>query len=221
MIFVEEEIYHVCQKGVDGRIIFPGNSYFQRFLLGMRIFNSWEPAELRNFNNNTDVQRPEKEKLVEVLAYILMNNHAHILFRCRTPEGATEFVRKIFGGYVKYFNLRNKRKGVLFQGRAKVIRVDSDRYFQHLVNYIHLNALDYTHPQWRGGRIKRVLSAKAALLRYPWSSLLGIVGKKDDLIISRHALEEFLNPEELIDSMLKWSERDQELLGEQKDYLEP
>src|SRR3989344_5956263 len=120
MIFVEGEIYHVCQKGVDGRIIFPDNSYFKRFLLRMRVFNSLEPAELRNFSN-TDIRHPKKEKLVDVLAYILMNNHAHILFRCRTPEGPTEFIRKIFGGYVKYFNLRNKRKGVLFQGRAKVI----------------------------------------------------------------------------------------------------
>jgi len=92
---------------------------------------------------------------IDVFAYVLMDNHYHLLFRtnranlCRSMQwfGAT---------YTKRFNLRRNRSGHLFQGRYKNMLVQNDAYLLQLSYYIHRNPL-------RAGMVKR-------LADYKWSS---------------------------------------------------
>jgi REP element-mobilizing transposase RayT len=92
---------------------------------------------------------------IDVFAYVLMDNHYHLLFRtnranlCRSMQwfGAT---------YTKRFNLRHNRSGHLFQGRFKNMLVQNDAYLLLLSYYIHRNPL-------RAGMVKR-------LADYKWSS---------------------------------------------------
>jgi putative transposase len=92
---------------------------------------------------------------IDIFAYILMDNHYHLLFRtnranlCRSMQwfGAT---------YTKRFNLRHNRSGHLFQGRFKNMLVQNDAYLLQLSYYIHRNPL-------RAGMVKR-------LADYKWSS---------------------------------------------------
>ena len=92
---------------------------------------------------------------IDVFAYVLMDNHYHLLFRtnranlCRSMQwfGAT---------YTKRFNLRHNRSGHLFQGRFKNMLVQNDAYLLQLSYYIHRNPL-------RAGIVKR-------LADYKWSS---------------------------------------------------
>lgn len=200
---IQGEIYHVCQRGVDGRIIFPDQSFYKRFILSLAAFNTSDSVELRW---RSEVRLPrDDEKLIDILAYILRKNHLHILVKCRTPEGFTNFFRKIFVGHTLNFNLQNKRKGVLFQGRPVVKHINSDRYLNHVINYIHLNALDFYFPEWRAHGIKDQKKAQKLLLDYKWSSLPGILGLRDDPIINTELVEEFVDTKDLINSMLDWS----------------
>lgn len=203
MSFVSGEFYHVCQRGIEGKIIFPEKSYYERFKLGLAAFNTPKLVELRN----TAVALPyhESEQLIDMIAYILMSNHIHLLVHSKNEQDAATFFRKKFGGYTHYFNIRNNRRGVLFQGRPVVKRIDSDSYLKTVLNYIHLNALDRVMPEWREGGITDVEKAKKALLEYPWSSLTGILGHKDDRIINKSVVLSIINPDELMDSMLQWS----------------
>ncbi len=92
---------------------------------------------------------------IDVFAYVLMDNHYHLLFRtnranlCRSMQwfGAT---------YTKRFNLRHNRSGHLFQGRFKNMLVQNDAYLLQLSYYIHRNPL-------RAGMVNR-------LADYKWSS---------------------------------------------------
>ena len=77
---------------------------------------------------------------IDIFAYVLMDNHYHLLFRtnranlCRSMQwfGAT---------YTKRFNLRHNRSGHLFQGRFKNMLVQNDAYLLQLSYYIHRNPL--------------------------------------------------------------------------------
>lgn len=51
-------------------------------------------------------------------------------------------MRAVMNSYVKYFNLKHKRVGGLFQGKFKAVRIEKDPYLLHLTRYIHLNPLD-------------------------------------------------------------------------------
>lgn len=48
-------------------------------------------------------------------------------------------MHKLGLGYTKYFNQKNKRNGVLFQGPFKAKHVSSNEYLLHLSAYVNLN----------------------------------------------------------------------------------
>lgn len=92
---------------------------------------------------------------VEVHAYVLMNNHYHLLLR--TPDANLSRSMQWFAvSYTRYFNLRHRRSGHLFQGRFKSFLVENDAYLMQLSCYIHRNPI-------RAGAARR-------LSDYRWSS---------------------------------------------------
>jgi putative transposase len=97
----------------------------------------------RNLFLNTVGEMGERFE-IDIFAYVLMDNHYHLLFRtnranlCRSMQwfGAT---------YTKRFNLRHSRSGHLFQGRYKNMLVQNDAYLLQLSYYIHRNPLKMRH----------------------------------------------------------------------------
>jgi putative transposase len=73
-----------------------------------------------------------------VYAWVLMDNHAHILFKSG-KQGISSIMRKLLTWYAQYYNRRSKRTGHLFENRYKSILCDEDTYLPALVRYIHLN----------------------------------------------------------------------------------
>lgn len=74
-------------------------------------------------------------------AYVLMNNHVHLLVE--TPETPISKIMQMLNfTYAQYFNRRYGKVGHLFQGRYKSFLCDRDQYLLSLVRYIHLNLLN-------------------------------------------------------------------------------
>lgn len=48
-------------------------------------------------------------------------------------------MRSLMTSYSRYFNLKYKRTGPLFESRYKASRIDNDSHLQHITRYIHLN----------------------------------------------------------------------------------
>ena len=102
-----------------------------------------------------------------VYAWVLMNNHVHILFKSG-KQGISAVMRKLLTWYAVYFNRRHRRTGHLFENRYKSILCDENNYLLALVRYIHLNPIR-----------AKIIHTMEELGRYPWSGHRAIIGKAD------------------------------------------
>lgn len=210
--FVNEEIYHIYNRGVEKRLIFGDDKDRFRFIHDLYEMNNSLPVLnskywLAKKDNNMEVQLPYiREKLVEILAFCLMPNHYHLLVRQIQEKGIVRFMQKLGTAYTNYFNLRNERVGPLFQGRFKAILVQEDRHFRHLYTYIHLNPLDLFAPEWRENKLNDKRKVLDFLGSYRWSSHLDYSGKKNfpSVINKKLGLEILGNKKVYVGNIQEW-----------------
>jgi len=81
----------------------------------------------------------KKEKLVEIIAYCIMPTHIHLILKQQMQNSISKFMNNILNSYTRYFNIKHKRKGPLWEARFKNILVETDEYLLHLTRYLHLN----------------------------------------------------------------------------------
>jgi len=75
---------------------------------------------------------------VRVHAYVLMDNHYHLLLE--TPEAnLSRAMHWLNAGYCVWFNRRHRRSGHLLQGRFGAFVVEDDAGWQEVARYVHLN----------------------------------------------------------------------------------
>jgi len=211
--FVNNEIYHIFNRGVEKRNIFSDKKDYFRFIHNLFEFNDEAPALNANYHFNPQSMEVEpqytrkpRKMLVEILAFCLMPNHYHLLVRQKRENGITNFMQKLGTGYTMYFNQKYKRVGALFQGRFKAVLVNKESHFIHLPYYIHSNPLDLIFPEWREGELKNFREAINFLKKYRWSSFLDYIGIKNfPSVTSRKFLANILGkPKEYLKEMENW-----------------
>lgn len=148
VILANDEIYHIFNLGVERRPTFIDKREYDRALLTLDYYRHAKisaglaqilrlDSEKRDFffsqlaNNN--------QKLIDVLCYCFMPNHFHFLLKQLIEGGIQTFVSNFCNSYTRYFNVKNKRIGPLFQGAFKAVRIEDDEQLIHVSRYIHLN----------------------------------------------------------------------------------
>jgi len=185
-------IYHVIQRGVEKRKIFLKNQDYSRFILGLELFNDVASMDIwqRFFQlkqggtdppwKKLEAVRKERAKkasrLVDLLAFVLMSNHIHLVMREIRKGGISLFMRKM-GGYSTYFNKQHDRVGPLFQSRFKSVEVENDRQLRAIFAYVHTNPVELWEPGWKERKVRNVQEALRKLEEYRWSSYGDYVGK--------------------------------------------
>ncbi|HSP27705.1 MAG TPA: transposase [Ilumatobacteraceae bacterium] len=126
--------------------------------------------------------------LLEIHAYVLMDNHFHFLGR--SPEGELSAAMHRLGcEYARWYNRRHRRDGPLFRNRFVSVLIDDDEQLLVASRYIHRNPL--------------AIVPAPALGTYRWSSLGPYLGRRqspdwlcrsvlDELIGDRRQHEEFV-----------------------------
>lgn len=147
--------HHVIQRGNNRQNIFSTPAHFQYFLALL--------------------EEQSRKYEVAVHAYVLMNNHFHLL---ATPmadnQGLPRMMQAVGRSYVRYFNDLTERSGTLWEGRYRSTLIQAEPYFLACQAYIDLNPV-------RAG-----ITPEAA--DYPWSSHAHYVGMRPDKLITPHAL---------------------------------
>ncbi|MBP9750079.1 MAG: transposase [Candidatus Pacebacteria bacterium] len=182
------ETYHVFNRGVDKREIFltdDERAYFIHLLYVLNDVHSTynihrhftQHAE-HNLVNGYDWSLtpiiPKRERLVDILAFVLMPNHFHLMLTQRSEKGISAFMHRLGTGFTNYFNLAHERSGALFQGTYKRVHVSSHEFYNYLPHYIHLNPLPIV-----GTKDKTATDNIRALLSYRWSSFPDYMGKRN------------------------------------------
>ena len=81
----------------------------------------------------------KKELDYRFFAYVLMPNHVHLLIQVGQKTTISKIMQMLNTAYSKYFTLKYRRVGHLFQGRFHSVLVDKDEYLFALTQYIHFN----------------------------------------------------------------------------------
>lgn len=141
--FINDDYYHIYNRGVEKRNIVYDKIDQIRFLRSLNIFNTTEPVgsifqhdlsagkKINKFGTPTS-------KLVEIIAFNLLENHYHLLIKQLTDMGVSKFMQSVSGGYTKYFNERHNRVGPLFQGPFKAATVYEGK-LEQVIAYVNLN----------------------------------------------------------------------------------
>ncbi|TRZ64564.1 MAG: hypothetical protein D4Q79_01305, partial [Spirochaetia bacterium] len=106
--FIEDQIYHIYNRGVEKRNIFLNDKDYLRFIHDLFEFNDEAPTlnVAYYFNSKSqeiESQHIEKERnprklLVEILIFTLMPNHFHLVLKQRRKGGIVKFMQKLGTG---------------------------------------------------------------------------------------------------------------------------
>jgi REP element-mobilizing transposase RayT len=171
----EGALYHVLSRGNQRQAIFTDDE--DRFLFLERLSEMADRFE------------------VECYAYVLMNNHYHLLLRTRRAN-LSKAMQWLGVAYTSRFNFKNHCSGHLFQGRFKSMLVENDAYLLQLSYYIHRNPL-------RAGIVERLADC-------PWSSYTAYAYGKER--------PEWLNTEVILSQMINAPDRNQAYRESMKRY---
>lgn len=192
---VNDQIYHVFNRGVAKVPIFLDKGDYNRFLETIYYYEFQGPkpqfSQLKRFK---DFDFEKNKKVVEMLCYCLMPNHFHFLIKQLQDNGISGFINKVANSYTKYFNTRHHRVGPLFQGQFKAVRIESDEQLIHVSRYIHLNPI--------------TSFLVKDLKEYSWSSYASYIGLYQDKNCNK----------QLVSSMFKTPQMYEKFVLDQVEY---
>ena len=146
--------HHIIQRGNDRQSIVRDDQDRQRLL------DLWA-EHARTFK-------------VAIHAWVIMDNHFHLLATPETQEGLPQMMQAVGRAYVRYFNLRHQRTGTLWEGRYRSNLIESERYLLACMVYIDLNPV-------RAGMVAQPED-------FRWSSHRHCIGQASDKLVTPHAL---------------------------------
>ncbi len=179
-IFIPDEYYHIYSRILFNAPEFRNSKNANKLLQVFSLANSTKSSEAFQYLKDNKDAAQEKavgiansgKKLVDILCYVIMPDHYHLLLREKEEKGISKFIHKCNVSIAKYINIKNNRRGPLFENRFKAKHINTNEYLLHLSLYIHLNPLDFlVGREWRENKLKNWPSAKKKLIDYPWSSL--------------------------------------------------
>ncbi len=232
--FTNGEIYHVVLKRISDKLLFKDIDDYYRGVFSIYEFNNSKSTQIYLRRRARIIEKKKerdgvlhidkREKLVNVLAFVLMPNHIHLLLKQLKDKGITSFIRKIGSGYPLYF--RNKydqpNKGYFFQGKFASVHIESDNQLIAVSTYIHTNPLSLIESDWKRGKVKNPQKAIRFLENYKWSSYPDCLGKKNFPSVTDRSflLEAIGGQEKAREFVNNWIKYKKIIKGDGKIFLE-
>ncbi|MFG6432348.1 REP-associated tyrosine transposase [Roseateles sp. LYH14W] len=111
---------------------------------------------------------------VAVHAYVLMDNHLHLLLTPPSADALSRMMQSLGRRYVGWFNARHQRSGTLWEGRFRAGLIEGERHLLACMRYIELNPV-------RAG-----LCVEAA--DWKWSSAAHHLGLVRNVLVTEHPM---------------------------------
>lgn len=224
------EIYHIYNRGVDKRKVFLCEDHFRRFYESMYLFNDknfdyatsgrWI-TRMAELNTMRATGHDIRKRIVDIIAFDLMDNHFHIGLIPIVEDGASIFMHKLQMGYSRWLNPQLERTGNLFEHSFKAKHVNDPAYSDFLPIYIHWNSGDRYGLPWREGGIENWDEALTLLGEHKWSSHNVAMREPQELpVVSERYLQDvYGSKEEYLNHMRGWGTRYLDKLKEVEDFI--
>ena len=111
--------YHVIVQGINKEHIFGENRFIKKY----------KEIILRKLESSE----------INILAYCIMNNHAHFLIYSEKTEYLSKFMQKLNTSYSQFYNKVNRRVGYVFRDRYYTQDILTERQLYCCLRYIHNN----------------------------------------------------------------------------------
>ncbi len=186
--------FHIMVQGLDKSYIFKKEKQKQKYY-----------ALIKKYYKQYDIK---------IIAYCIMNNHAHILVNTSDILRVSQFMKIINTTYSRYYNKTNNRVGYVYRDRFKSQYINNDRYLLYCIKYIHMNPVKAGIVQYEG--------------QYKYSSYNNFINKNefiDDDVIKivfndLNYIDIFKNIEDKDIEVLDVDREDENFKIAVKDYLE-
>src|SRR3989304_8498757 len=144
-------VYHIFTRSIANFKVFNTPEDFLRMIELIQFFSlDKPPSKFSNFLKLDEVQEngfqvpfdkiaSDQEKIVSIIAYCLMPTHIHLVLKQLKNGGITKYMKNLLDSYSRFFNVRHKRKGPLWEGRFNSKFVETYNLLLHLTRYLHLN----------------------------------------------------------------------------------
>jgi len=155
-LVLPNQAHHIIQRGNNRQLIVTDDRDREQFLSFLR-----EAALTHK---------------VAIHAYVLMDNHVHLLASPDQADGLSRMMQSIGRRYVGWFNHRHGRSGTLWEGRFRAALIEGEPHLLACIRYIELNPL-------RAGMLSGYDAAS-----YRWSSCAHHLGRLRDPLVTEHPL---------------------------------
>jgi REP element-mobilizing transposase RayT len=116
---LKTSFFHIIVQGMNREYIFERKEDIEKYLYLLKL------------NNET-----EKFK---ILAYCIMNNHAHILVHTVDISEMSKVMQKVNTSYARFYNREKKRVGYVFRDRYFTQPIFNEIQLFNCISYIHCN----------------------------------------------------------------------------------
>lgn len=117
--YLEANFFHVIVQGIKKEYIFKNNTYIEKYIYLLKEKSSTYSTK--------------------IIAYCIMNNHAHILFYSKNIVELSSLMRSLNTSYALFYNRLENRVGYVFRNRFVSEPILNEIYLHNCISYIHNN----------------------------------------------------------------------------------
>ncbi len=199
--FEKGKFYHIYNRGIGRESIFLSDKDAYRFLQAIYLSNNSRTflgiSELERNKSGYSIEEIEKmlkknkiyvNRLVSVCALCLLPDHFHLILKERQKGGIARFMQKLGTSYGKYFANKYIRKGSLFQGRFKAIKIKNDSQVANALAYVNcVNPAEISEPHLRIKGVENFKKVWDETDAYQWSTHQEFMGRRKSVFLDKSA----------------------------------
>lgn len=165
-VFPAGQIFHICNKSIANYGIFSFKGTAARFKQTLSYYNNQTPKVklsevLRKSSQKIEFKNlllAQENSYVKIICYCIMPDHYHIVVRLNTEGTLPKYLNDVENSYSRFFNIKTKRKGPLWQSPFRAVLIESNEQLLHTTRYVHINPVtaglvndpeDWEHSSYR------------------------------------------------------------------------
>lgn len=190
---LDTTFFHVMVQGIEKKYIFEKNIYKKKYL--EFLFDESE------------------EFKINIIAYCIMDNHAHVLINIERIQDMSKFMHKVNGLFAQYYNfMENNRVGYVFRNRFISEPLYNEKYLLNCIRYIHNNPVNakmirmpcqYEFSSYNEYKNKNGVAANKLI--YEMINIEEVINEENEMYAF---LDVDVNPNDIVNKVIKKYEKD-------------